>query len=395
MFSDDETGFPLQPDSRVFKVMIVAGEASGDLHGAYLVQAMKVMMPNVSFCGVGGHKMQQAGVTLLSNVSDLAVMGLVEVLGRLKTILGVMAVLKRILEEDRPHLLILIDYPGFNLKLAKAAKKRGIKVLYYISPKVWAWRKGRVKTIRCIVDHMALIFPFEEDIYRKAGVPATFVGHPLLEEIELRKTIDEINHEFDLETDKTTVALLPGSREGEVHRILPVMVQAAKILTDRFPAIQFVLPIAHTLPPGLISGVFSHAGITVRLVNGRTHEVLSVSDVAMVASGTASLETALLVKPMVIVYKVSPLTYFLGKMVVRIRHAGLPNIIAGRTIVPELIQKDFTPQRVADEISLILKEQQVRDRMIQDLIALRRRLGEAGASRRTARLACSMLMQGS
>ena len=395
MLSDDETGFPLQPDSRVFKVMIVTGEASGDLHGAYLVQAMKVMMPNVSFCGVGGHKMQQAGVTLLSNVSDLAVMGLVEVLGRLKTILGVMAVLKRILEEDRPHLLILIDYPGFNLKLAKAAKKRGIKVLYYISPKVWAWRKGRVKTIRCIVDHMALIFPFEEDIYRKAGVPATFVGHPLLEEIELRKTIDEIKHEFDLETDKTTVALLPGSREGEVHRILPVMVQAAKILTDRFPAIQFVLPIAHTLPPGLISGVFSHAGITVRLVNGRTHEVLSVSDVAMVASGTASLETALLVKPMVIVYKVSPLTYFLGKMVVRIRHAGLPNIIAGRTIVPELIQKDFTPQRVADEISLILKEQQVRDRMIQDLIALRRRLGEAGASRRTARLACSMLMQGS
>jgi len=392
MFSDDETGFPLQPDSRVFKVMIVAGEASGDLHGAYLVQAMKAMMPNVSFCGVGGHKMQQAEVTLLANVSDLAVMGLVEVLGRLKSILGVMAVLKRILEADRPHLLILIDYPGFNLKLAKAAKKRGVKVLYYISPKVWAWRKGRVKTIRRTVDHMALIFPFEEDIYRRAGVPATFVGHPLLEEIELRKTIDEIKHEFDLEADKTTVALLPGSREGEVQRILPVMVQAAKILADRFPAIQFVLPVAHTVPPGLISGIFSHAGITVRLVNGRTHEVLTASDVAVVASGTASLETALLVKPMVIVYKVSPLTYFFGKMVVRIRHAGLPNIIAGRTIVPELIQKDFTAQRVADEITLILKDRQVRDRMIQDLIALRKRLGEAGASRRTARLACSMLV---
>ena len=188
MFSDDETGFPLQPDSRIFKVMIVAGEASGDLHGAYLVQAMKERMPNISFCGVGGHKMQQAGVTLLANVSDLAVMGLVEVLGRLKSILGIMAVLKRILDADRPHLLILIDYPGFNLKLAKAAKRRGVKVLYYISPKVWAWRRGRVKTIRRTVDHMALIFPFEEDIYRKAGVPATFVGHPLLDEIEVRKT---------------------------------------------------------------------------------------------------------------------------------------------------------------------------------------------------------------
>lgn len=391
MFSDDETGFPLQPDSRVFKVMIVAGEASGDLHGAYLVQAMKEMMPNVSFCGVGGHKMQQAGVKLLANVSDLAVMGLVEVLGRLKSILGIMAVLKRILDADRPHLLILIDYPGFNLKLAKAAKRRGVKVLYYISPKVWAWRRGRVKTIRQTVDHMALIFPFEEDIYRKAGVPATFVGHPLLDEIEVRKTIDEIKHEFDLEADKTTVALLPGSREGEVHRILPVMVQAAKILADRFPAIQFVLPVAHTLPSGLISGIFSHAGIMIRLVTGRTHEVLTASDVAVVASGTASLETALLVKPMVIVYKVSPLTYFLGKMIVRIRHAGLPNIIAGRTIVPELIQKDFTPQRVADEITLILKDRQVRNRMIHDLMALKKRLGESGASRRTGRLACSML----
>jgi len=391
MFSDDETGFPLQPDSRVFKVMIVAGEASGDVHGAYLVQAMKEMMPNVSFCGVGGHKMQQAGVKLLANVSDLAVMGLVEVLGRLKSILGIMAVLKRILDADRPHLLILIDYPGFNLKLAKAAKRRGVKVLYYISPKVWAWRRGRVKTIRQTVDHMALIFPFEEDIYRKAGVPATFVGHPLLDEIEVRKTIDEIKHEFDLEADKTTVALLPGSREGEVHRILPVMVQAAKILADRFPAIQFVLPVAHTLPSGLISGIFSHAGIMIRLVTGRTHEVLTASDVAVVASGTASLETALLVKPMVIVYKVSPLTYFLGKMIVRIRHAGLPNIIAGRTIVPELIQKDFTPQRVADEITLILKDRQVRNRMIHDLMALKKRLGESGASRRTGRLACSML----
>ncbi len=371
--------------------MIVAGEASGDLHGAYLVQAMKEMMPNVSFCGVGGHKMQQAGVKLLANVSDLAVMGLVEVLGRLKSILGIMAVLKRILDADRPHLLILIDYPGFNLKLAKAAKRRGVKVLYYISPKVWAWRRGRVKTIRQTVDHMALIFPFEEDIYRKAGVPATFVGHPLLDEIEVRKTIDEIKHEFDLEADKTTVALLPGSREGEVHRILPVMVQAAKILADRFPAIQFVLPVAHTLPSGLISGIFSHAGIMIRLVTGRTHEVLTASDVAVVASGTASLETALLVKPMVIVYKVSPLTYFLGKMIVRIRHAGLPNIIAGRTIVPELIQKDFTPQRVADEITLILKDRQVRNRMIHDLMALKKRLGESGASRRTGRLACSML----
>lgn len=393
MFVDDETGFPLKGDSRVFKVMIVAGEASGDLHGAYLVEAMKEMMPKVSFYGVGGEKMHQAGVELLANVSDLAVMGLIEVLGRLKFILGVMATLKRSLEMERPDLLILIDYPGFNLKLAKVARQRGVKVFYYISPKVWAWRKGRVKTIQRTVDHMALIFPFEQDIYRRAGVSATFVGHPLLDEIELKKTDDEIRNEFSLAADKTTVALLPGSREGEICRILPEMVDAAKILTDRFPAIQFVLPVAHTLPQGLISRIFSQSDLAVRLVDGRTHDVLSVSDVAIVASGTASLETALLVKPMVIVYKVSPLTYFLGKMVVRIKHAGLPNIIAGRTIVPELIQKDFTPQRVADEITLILKDHNVRDKMIRDLMEVKNRLGEPGASQRAARLACSMLIQ--
>jgi len=392
MFADDETGVSLPSHSRPFKVMIVAGEASGDLHGAYLVHAMKQLVPSVSFYGVGGEKMQQAGVTLLANVSDLAVMGLVEILGHLKCILEVMATLKKRLEMEPPDLLILIDYPGFNLKLAKAAKKRGVKVFYYISPKVWAWRKGRIKTIRQTVDHMALIFPFEEEIYRKAGVQATFVGHPLLDEIELRKKTDEIKNEFNLEADKTTVALLPGSREGEVHRILPVMVQAAKNLTERFPVIQFVLPVAHTLPRGMIQDIISQGGIAVHLVDGRTHEVLSVSDVAIVASGTASLETALLVKPMVIVYKVSPLTYFLGKMVVRIKHAGLPNIIAGRTIVPELIQKDFTPQRVADEIMLILKNQHVWDRMIRDLMEVKNRLGESGASRRTARLACSMLV---
>lgn len=391
MFPDNETGFPSQPDSRAFKVMIVAGEASGDLHGAYLVRAMKEMMPNVSFSGVGGEKMQQAGVTLLASVSDLAVMGLVEVLGRLNLILDVMGKLKRSLEVERPDLLILVDYPGFNLKLAKAAKKLGVKVFYYISPKVWAWRKGRIKAIRQTVNHMALILPFEEEIYRKAGVRATFVGHPLLDEIELKKTGDEIRNEFNLQAGKTTVALLPGSREGEVRKILPAMVQAAKILVDRFPALQFVLPVANTLPQGLISGILSQGGIAVRLVDGKTHEVLSISDVAIVASGTASLETALLVKPMVIVYKVSPLTYFLGKMVVRIKHMGLANIIAGRTIVPELMQHDFTPERVADAVTLILRDQNVRNTMIKDLMDVKNSLGESGASRRAARLACSML----
>jgi lipid-A-disaccharide synthase len=391
MFPDTDTGFSQQRDSRALKVMIVAGEASGDLHGSFLVEAMKELMPSLSFYGIGGEKMQQAGVTLLANASDLAVMGLVEVISRLKFILGVMGALKRSLKTERPDLVILIDYPGFNLPLAKAAKKKGIKVFYYISPKVWAWRKGRIKTIKRVVDQMALILPFEEEIYRQARVRATFVGHPLLDEIALSKTAEEIRDDLGLEAGKTTVALLPGSREGEVRRLLPEMVRAAEILADRFPAIQFILPVAHTLPTELIKGIIAKCGIPVRLFSGKTYEVLSISDVAIVASGTATLETALLVKPMVIVYKVSPLTYFLGKMIVRVKHMGLANLIAGKTVVPELMQKDFTPERVAHEVTVILEDRNIRDRMIKDLSDIRTRLGETGASRRAARLAWDML----
>jgi len=374
------------------RVMIVAGEASGDLHGAYLVRAMKQRDPFLSFYGIGGEKMNREGVRLLANSSDLAVMGLIEVFSRLKLILGVMHQLKKSFETERPDLVILIDYPGFNLVLANAAKKKGIRVFYYISPKVWAWRKGRIKTIRRVVDRMALILPFEEDLYRKSGVRATFVGHPLLDEIEITKTAGEIRHDLELEADKKTVTLLPGSRESEVRELLPEMVRAAKILMDRFAFdIQFVLPVAHTLDPESVKGVVASAGIPVRLVSGKTYEALSVSDMVIVASGTATLETALLVKPMVIVYKVSPLTFFLGKRVIKIKHIGLVNIIAGRTVVPELIQEDFTAERVADEATRILTDQDVQNRMIKDLSEIRKSLGEPGASRRAAGLACDML----
>lgn len=386
-------GFPQTGETRGrYRIMIVAGEASGDLHGAYLVRAMKEMDPSLSFYGVGGEKMSREGVRLLADSSDLAVMGLVEVFSRLKFILGVMNKLKRSLETERPDLVVLIDYPGFNLSLAKAAKKKGVKVFYYISPKVWAWRKGRIKTIRRVVDRMALIFPFEEEIFRDAGVRATFVGHPLLDEIEIAGTADEIRCDLGLAEEKRTVALLPGSRESEVRALLPGMVGAAKILTARFGSgIQFVLPMAYTLSPEWIEGIAVSSGVPIRLVAGRTHEVLSAADAAIVASGTATLETALLVKPMVIVYKVSPLTFFLGKRVVRVKHIGLANIVAGRTVVPELIQQDFTAERVADEVTRILVDQNVRDTMIRELSEIRARLGNPGAARRAARLACDML----
>ncbi|MBN1547681.1 MAG: lipid-A-disaccharide synthase [Syntrophaceae bacterium] len=380
-----------EPPARSFRCMIVAGEASGDLHGSYLMRSMKEMVPSIFFYGIGGEKMANEGMHLLARSSDLAVMGLVEVFFRIPVILSVMRRLKRSFDTEPPDLLILIDYPGFNLSLAKTAKIKGIKVFYYIGPKVWAWRKGRVRKIRAFVDQMALILPFEEELYRTAGVPATFVGHPLLDEITAHKTVSEIKAELKLNGHGITIALLPGSREGEVRNLLPGMLKAARILQNRFSSIQFVLPIAQTVRPEWINGIMEQEAIPVCLVNGQTHEILSVSDVAVVASGTATLETALMGKPMVIVYKVSPLTYFLGKMVVKIKHAGLPNIIAGRAIVPELIQKDFTPERLAGEVSLILKDLQVRDRMIKDLLDIKNTLGEAGASQRAAQLACSML----
>ena len=394
MPSESEADLPQSGENRAsYRVMIVAGEASGDLHGSYLVRAMKEINPSLSFYGIGGEKMREEGVRLLAESSDLAVMGLIEVFSRLKFILGVLNRSKKSFETERPDLIVLIDYPGFNLALAKAAKKKGIRVFYYISPKVWAWRKGRIKTIRRVVDRMALILPFEEDLYRQAGVRATFVGHPLLDEIAMTGTAGEIRDDLGLGAEKRTVALLPGSRESEIRQLLPEMVRAAKILANRFASsLQFVLPMAHTLPPELIKGIVEPSGMTVHLVAGRTYDVLSVSDAVIVASGTATLETALLVKPMVIVYKVSPLTFFLGKRVIRVKHVGLANIIAGRTVVPELIQQDFTAERVADEVTRILTDPDVRTRMIKDLSEIRKSLGEAGASRRAARLACDMLI---
>ena len=387
MQSDDYRGTPTRP----YKCMIVAGEASGDLHGSYLMRSMKEIVPSISFYGIGGEKMAQEGMQLLAHTSDLAVMGLVEVFSRLRLILGVMNKLTRSFDTALPDLLILIDYPGFNLSLAKAAKKKGIKIFYYISPKIWAWRKGRIKTIKAVVDRMALILPFEEQLYRDAGIAATFVGHPLLDEIDLKEKADELRNEFKLDQHRTNVALLPGSREKEVRSLLPEMLKAAEVLTERFPSTQFILPVAQTVKPEWVRRIINQYSVPVHLVNERAIDVLSLSDVVVVASGTAALETALLIKPMVIVYKVSPLTYLVGKRVVRVRHVGLPNIIAGRTIVPELIQNDFTAGRVAEEVTRILSDRQVRNNMIKDLSAIKESLGEAGASYRAACLACAML----
>lgn len=381
-------------DQRNFKIMIVAGEASGDLHGAYLIKAMKERRnPPLFFYGIGGAKMAGEGMRLVANAADMAVMGLTEVVSRLWFIRKIMNKLKESLKNERPDLVILIDYPGFNLALAREARKRGVAVFYYISPKVWAWRSGRINTIKKVVNHIALIFPFEEELYRKAGVKGTFVGHPLLDEMQVKQTPDEIKKELNLGDAEQIVALLPGSRKSEIQKLLPEMIKAATLLSVRFPGMRFVLPVAHTLSVGMIQDSVAFSPVPLQVIEGKTYEILSVSDAVIVASGTATLETALLAKPMVIVYKTSPFTYFLGKRVVKMKHIGLPNIIARKTIVPELIQKDFSGERMAHEITQILTDQTLKDKMIRDLTAIKKSLGKPGASQRTAALAWRMLRQ--
>jgi lipid-A-disaccharide synthase len=372
-------------------VMIVAGETSGDLHGSYLVRAMLGIAPDLQFRGIGGRLMQEAGVELMAHAADMAVVGLTEVIVKLNQIRRVLNLMKTSLKTRRPDLLILIDYPDFNLMLGKAAKACGVPVFYYISPQVWAWRRGRIKKIRAIVDKMAVILPFEETLYREEGVDATYVGHPLLDTVRTKYSRQEALEKFGLREGVTTVGLLPGSRDTEIARLLPVMLTAAEILLKKLPRVQFILPLAESLELSFVENLLGPSPVPVRVIRHDTYDAIGLSDIVIVASGTATLETALLGKPMVIVYKVSPVSYYIGKKVITVEHIGLANLIAGRTIVPELIQDEANPERIASEVINILNDRDRLDKMKADLTKIREALGQPGAAERSARLACGML----
>lgn len=373
------------------RVMIIAGEASGDLHGANLVKEMLREEPGIRFFGIGGDRMRAAGVEILLHSSEMAVVGLTEVFAKAGAILRARRLLKTALRYDAPDLVILIDYPDFNLYVARHAKRRGCRVFYYISPQVWAWRKNRVFTIARLVDRMAVILPFEKALYDRVGLDVEFVGHPLLDIVKRKYLRDEALDRFGLETHRRTVALVPGSRPGEIERILPEMLRAAERLLAKYGEIQFVLPRAFSLERSEIERFTDRAAFGVSVVDGDAYDVIGAADIAIVTSGTATLETALLETPMVIVYRVSPLSYGIGRMAVRIDHIGLPNIIAGRTIVPELIQGNATGEKIAREVGTLLDDEERMTRMKADLRAVRERLGEPGAAARAARLACELM----
>jgi lipid-A-disaccharide synthase len=371
--------------------MIVAGEASGDLYGATLAAEIRALSPEVRLFGMGGDRMREAGVETLVDANVMAVMGIVEVLGQLPVILKGFSILKRRLLSDPPDLLILIDYPDFNLRLARVAKAVGIKVLYFISPQIWAWRSGRVHGIGRVVDMMAVLFPFEVPFYQKAGVPVTFVGHPLLDMVRPTLGPKEAAASLGLDPGRRTVGLFPGSRKSVIKKLLPVILEAAALLKTRMPDLQFVLPLASSLRLGDIEPEIARAGLSVSVISGRNHDVMSACDAAISVSGTVIMELALVGVPSVLIYKVSPLTYQIGKRVINVPHIGICNIVAGKRLIKELIQHEAEPAAIADEIDLILNDAAYADEMRAGLAGVRVKLGSGGALGRLAQLAKKMV----
>lgn len=371
-------------------IMVVAGEASGDMHAAALVKALKRIEPKYRYYGVGGKQLQAEGLELVANSAAMAVVGLTEVVLKLPSIIRVMNRLTRSFQEKKPAAVILVDYPDFNLVLARKAHARGIKVFYYISPQIWAWRKGRIRTIRSIVDKMAVILPFEALIYQSAGVDAEYVGHPLLDMIPPYAPPQEARERLGLRTDVKTVSLLPGSRPGEVERLLPICLQAALKMQQQ-QDLQFIMPLANTLSRDLVEGITSRYNLKITVFPNAIYDVLAAADLAIVASGTATLEAGLMETPMIIIYRVSWLTYFLGRMFIKVKNIGLVNILAGETIVPELIQRSANPEDLALLADSLLFDQSARSKMKIALSQLKDQLGAPGAAERAAHLAANLL----
>lgn len=370
------------------RVMIIAGETSGDHHGARLVAEMGAKDPNLCFCGIGGPSMKAAGVEIIVDAGQLSVVGITEVFSGLPVILREAGRIKREMVRRPPDLLILIDFPDFNLHMAGFAKKRGIKVLYYISPQIWAWRRSRVKKIKRYVDHVAVILPFEADFYRQWKVPVTFVGHPLLDHYAKDETKSAMQPSTGSE-NRVTVGLLAGSRRSEIRRNLPVMLAAAGKLDEHLPGIEFVVSVAPGIDPQWFQEWLRpwHDILDIKLQSGKIAGVLEKCTLVMAASGTVTLEAAILGVPMVIIYRVSELSYLLGRMLVKVDHIGLVNIIAGSRVVPELIQGEASAQNIADTVLHLLSDPAALEDLCRRLRTVRNMLGTPGASEKTAGIA--------
>ncbi len=362
--------------------MISCGEPSGDLYAGALVRALRDLDPGLDAFGLGGERMAAAGARLLADFRGLSVTGLVEALKVLPKSWRTYRALVRAAREERPDVLVLVDYPDFNFRLMKAVRALGVPVVYYISPQLWAWRPGRMRTMKAGVDRVLVIFPFEREIYAREGVAVDFVGHPLLD-----LSTDPVDREalaaaWGLDARRPIVAMLPGSRPNELERLAPVLASAARRVAERVPGVQFVVARAPHLGDGLFTPFGD--GADVRVIEGRTDDVLAISDVVLTASGTATVQTAIHGKPMVVLYKLAPLTYTLGKPLAKVDMYAMVNLIAGRRLVRELIQDACTPEAVADEAVRLLTDAAARAQMVDGLRDVVSALGGPGASARAA-----------
>jgi len=375
------------------RVFLCAGEASGDLHAGSLAAALRRLEPSVEIEGVGGPAMRDAGVRLLHTNEEFAVLGISEVVSRLPFFLRVLKEFEARFRSPGYDLVIPVDFPDFNIRLAARAKRAGIPVLWYISPQVWAWGKGRIATLAKVVDRMIVVFPFETELYEKAGVPVEFVGHPLLEIVRpVGRPRNAVRSELGLSPGAGLLALLPGSRVQEVHRILPHLARAAKLLSA--DGVRCVVSRAPSVPEKIVDAVLKETGADLPVWSGSTYDLVAAADLAVVASGTATLETGLLGTPPIVVYRMAALSWIVAKNLVKMPYIGLVNIAAGRKIAPELLQDEVTGENVAREVRTLLADPERLAGMRKALEGLAGRLGGPGASERTARAALDLARGG-
>lgn len=372
------------------RILISAGEASGDIHAAAVTAAIKKIDPTAEVFGMGGDVLRAAGGEVLFDIKDHGVMGFVEVLKKLPDLFKLRDDFGKLMDERKPDCLITVDYPGFNMKLAKLAHDKGIPVVSYIAPSAWAWHKSRAKKVAKIVDKVACIFPFEYDVYKEAGAKVEFVGHPLVDIVKPSMSVEDAEAFAGKREGHKLILLMPGSRLMEIEKMLPTLLAAAKLIKKQLPEVDFVMPRAGTIPKSMLEEKIKVSGVDVKITEGNNYDLFSVADLALATSGTVTLEAALCGLGSVIVYRTNPLTYLIAKMVVSIPYIGLPNIVAGRSVVPELIQNDFTPEKVAQE-ALHLLESERNCQLKRDLAYVKERLGKPGAVDRVAELVLSFV----
>ena len=372
-------------------IMFSAGESSGDQHAANMFLELKKHQPDIKGFGMGGAKMALAGIDIRYDSGSIGVIGVVEVLKHYSEIRRALKLIQQLVSTERPDLLVCVDYKEFNLKLARFAKQCGVKVLFYVSPQVWAWRPGRVKTYGKAIDMMAVIFPFETTYYDAENVPVRYVGHPSVDKVHPQRSRLEDMAIFNLDKSNPVIGLLPGSRANEINRLLPIMLAAAEILQARIPGIQFMLPQADSISDELLESYMRQSLVKITVIKNQPYDVIQCCDVVMTTSGTATIEIALLTVPMVITYKLAALTYWLGRWLVNTPFIGLPNIILGKGFIKELIQYEATSENLAEEIQRILTDKFYADQMRDNLNQVKQQLGHGGGSKNMAELALEIM----